>query len=198
MSDKEIRAGVEFRLDAGEDGATRKLDGYAAVFGQTTRIGAHFVERIDPGAFEGRLSDDVRLLINHDGLPLARTVSGTLRLDTDNKGLRVDADLNADDPDVARLIPKMERGDLNQMSFAFSMSGGVEEWDDSQDPPLRTIKRVGRIMDVAVVTYPAYPTTEAALRSLEEARAHNAPVLTGPSKIDALRRALDLHDLLAR
>lgn len=195
MSEKEIRAGLELRIEARAEGEGRKLTGYAAVFGETTRIGSYFTERLDPGAFAGRLGDDVRLLINHDGLPLARTKSGTLRLSEDEKGLRIEADLDERDPDVAALIPKMERGDLNQMSFAFSMSGGVEEWDDSQDPPLRTIKRVGELMDVSVVTYPAYPTTEAALRSLEAVKADRKPEQPDLSALAIRRRRLDLSEI---
>lgn len=195
MSEKEIRAGLELRIEARAEGEGRKLTGYAAVFGETARIGSYFTERLDPGAFAGRLGDDVRLLINHDGLPLARTKSGTLRLSEDEKGLRIEADLDERDPDVAALIPKMERGDLNQMSFAFSMSGGVEEWDDSQDPPLRTIKRVGELMDVSVVTYPAYPTTEAALRSLEAVKADRKPEQPDLSALAIRRRRLDLSEI---
>lgn len=194
MDDKEIRAGIEVRIEARADGEGRKLVGYAAVFGEATRIGSYFSERIEQGAFAGRLADDVRLLINHEGLPLARTKSGTLRLSEDAKGLRIEADIDDSDPDVARLLPKMERGDLTQMSFAFSMRGGVEEWDDSQEPPLRTIKRVGELMDVSVVTYPAYPTTEAALRSLEAVKAERQPEadLTG---VNMRRRRLALSEL---
>lgn len=195
MSDKEIRAGLELRLEERAEGEGRKLVGYAAVFGESTRIGSYFSERLDAGAFAGRLNDDVRLLINHDGLPLARTKSGTLRLSEDAKGLRIEADLDERDPDVASLIPKMERGDLNQMSFAFSMAGGVEEWDDSQDPPLRTIKRVGELMDVSVVTYPAYPTTEAALRSLGAVKAERKPKEPDLSALDIRRRRLDLTEI---
>lgn len=188
---KEIRAGVEFRLEERAEGEGRKLVGYAAVYGEATRIGSYFSERLEAGAFAERLADDVRLLINHEGLPLARTKSGTLRLYDDAKGLRIEADLDERDPDVASLIPKMERGDLNQMSFAFSMAGGVEEWDDSQSPPMRSIKRVGELMDVSVVTFPAYPTTEAALRSLEAVQAERKPE-PKPGALAIRRRRLDL------
>jgi HK97 family phage prohead protease len=74
-----------------------------------------------PGAFAATLAKkpDVRLLINHDGLPLARTTSGTLKLREDKRGLHFEAELDATDPDVQRILPKVQRGDLSQMSFAF-------------------------------------------------------------------------------
>src|SRR5262245_66141313 len=64
------------------------------------------------------------------------------------------------------------------MSFAFTMRGGTERWDDSQSPPLRTIEKVGDLYDVSVVTRGAYPTTEVGVRSLEawrhgQRRQHN-------------------------
>ena len=60
------------------------------------------------------------------------------------------------------------------MSFAFTMRGGVQKWDDSQTPALRIIEKVGDLYDVSVVTRGAYPTTEvnvdAGRRSLDEYR----------------------------
>ena len=72
------------------------------------------------GAFTDTISrDDVVFLINHAGLPLARTHSGTLQLSEDANDLKVRAFLDASDPDVCSIIPKMKRGDLDKMSFAF-------------------------------------------------------------------------------
>jgi len=165
--DREIRSlGVPAEIRKEADGI--RVSGYAAVFNQTTAIGDWFNERIDPGAFTDALGrDDVVFLINHEGLPLARTRSGTLTLTQDEKGLHIETLLRADDPDVQRIIPKMERGDLDRMSFAFYPE--VQEWDESQDPPMRTIKKAA-LYDVSIVTTPAYDGTEIGLRSLEAVR----------------------------
>jgi HK97 family phage prohead protease len=115
----------------------------------------------------------VRLLIDHEGQPLARTKSGTLELSTDSHGLHVRSALDPSDPDVQRLLPKMRRGDLSEMSFAFRVPAGGDEWDYSGDQPLRTLRELSLAGgDVSVVTYPASPTTTASLRSkdLHEAR----------------------------
>jgi uncharacterized protein len=176
MSNRETRTAGEFRIEKRADGGGRVVSGYAAVFNQETDIGGMFREVIRPGAFKGAVGrDDVRLLIEHEGLPLARTKSGTLTLREDEHGLFMEAGLDERDPDVTRIVPKMERADLNQMSFAFTMRGGVQSWDETNpDNPLRVIETIGELFDVSIVTYGAYPTTEVGLRSLEDHRAEKS------------------------
>jgi HK97 family phage prohead protease len=147
-----------------EDGAMR-LSGYAAVFNDAS-VPLPFSERIAPGAFRKTLSEtpDVRLLINHEGLPLARTKNGTLTLSEDEVGLRFDADL-PDTTEARDLWTLIQRGDVDQMSFAFRVIR--QKW--SADRTERTLTEVSLADgDVSVVTYPAYPTTSV------EAREHLA------------------------
>lgn len=162
-------------LEVREDSSTLTLAGYASTFNQPYDMG-WYRESVDSSAFKRTLGrkPDVRLLVNHDGLPLARTSSGTLTLDTDSKGLRVSAELDMADPDVARLAPKMARGDLNQMSFGFRTISDV--WED--DMTKRTLRELDlNDGDVSVVTYPANPGTTAALRA-------------GSSPVEAITAAL--------
>lgn len=168
MIDHERRAGLNpVEVRAKEDGTVR-VEGYAAVFDQAADIGGWFIETIARGAFKDAIKrDDVVFLVNHDGLPLARTRSGTLELKEDDIGLWMGANLDAEDPDVRAIVPKMKRGDLDKMSFAFRVK--KEEWDETVDPPKRTISAVD-LVDVAIVTTPAYEGTSIALRSLDEAR----------------------------
>ncbi|RUM99026.1 HK97 family phage prohead protease [Pseudaminobacter arsenicus] len=167
MTDIERRGGIPAEIRADEDGI--KVSGYAAVFGEITDIGGYFREVIERGAFVEAIGrDDVVFVINHDGLPLARTRSGTLRLSEDEHGLHMETVLDPEDPDVKSIVGKMKRGDLDKMSFAFRAD--VQEWDDAQDPPLRTIKKAS-LYDVSIVTTPAYDGTSIGLRSLESARA---------------------------
>lgn len=166
MTQREIRAGIPAEVRADADGI--KVEGYAAVFGERTNIGDMFEEVIERGAFTDAIGrDDVVFLVNHEGLPLARTRSGTLRLTEDERGLKIETSLDPEDPDVKSIAGKMKRGDLDKMSFAFYPD--VQEWDESGDLPLRTIKRAS-LYDVSVVTTPAYDGTEIALRSLEASR----------------------------
>ena len=138
-----------------EDG-TMRLSGYAAVFNEDS-VPLPFLERIAPGAFRKTLTEtpDVRLLINHEGLPLARTKNGTLRLTEDEAGLYMDADLP--DTQAARdLYTLVERGDVDQMSFAFRVIR--QKWNEDRSRRVLTELSLSD-GDVSVVTYPAYPAT---------------------------------------
>lgn len=168
----EIRAGLPVEIRADDEAGTIKVAGYAAVFNEDADIGGYFIERILPGAFKEAIGrDDVVFLVNHDGLPLARTRSGTLTLKEDKRGLYMETELDPEDPDVRAIVPKMKRGDLDKMSFAFWPE--TQEWDDSGDIPVRTITKA-RLYDVSVVTTPAYDGTEIGLRSLQEHRKENS------------------------
>ena len=162
----EIRAGIPAEMREENNGL--RVEGYAAVFDEEADIGGMFREVIAPGAFTDAIGrDDVVFLVNHEGLPLARTRSGTLTLEQDKRGLKMSTMLDPEDPDVRSIVGKMKRGDLDKMSFAFRAD--VQEWDDSEDIPLRTI-RSASLYDVSVVTTPAYDGTDIGLRSLEAFR----------------------------
>jgi len=146
-----------------EGDGTMRLAGYAAVFNDPS-VPLPFSERIAPGAFRKTLSEtpDVRLLINHEGLPLARTKNNTLTLTEDETGLYIDA-LLPDTSEARDLWTLVQRGDVDQMSFAFRVIR--QSWN--KDRTERTLTEVSLADgDVSVVTYPAYPTTTV------EARAH--------------------------
>ena len=165
----EIRA-FDAKVEIRAEGDGVKVSGYAAVFGEETRIGSSFTEVIAAGAFRSALErgDDVVFLVNHAGLPLARTRSGTLTLSEDERGLYIETVLDGSDPDVRAIIPKMQRGDLDKMSFAFTPVR--QSWDDSGVMPKRTIEDVS-LHDVSIATKPAYSGTEIGLRSLDAFRA---------------------------
>jgi len=176
MNNLETRllAGLKVETRAGGESGAPMISGYAAVFDTETVIGGKdwgFREKIAKGAFtEALKSSDVRALFNHDGeYVLGRTKSGTLRLTEDDRGLKVEID-PPDTQDARDLITKMQRGDIDQMSFAFTMEGGIQTWDETGDMPLRIIEKVGELLDVSVVTFPAYLETEAAARSLAATR----------------------------
>ena len=151
-------------LHGDDDADTITLTGLAAVFDKWADLG-HFRERIRPGAFAKALPiSDVRLLVNHEGLPLARTSSGTMKLTETKQGLEMEAKLDRADPDVRALIPKIERGDLSQFSFAFDVASDGQEFKGEE----RTITEFAEIFDVSLVTFPAFEQTKiTALRSRE-------------------------------
>ncbi len=160
-------AGLEIRK--ADDGKIT-IAGYAAVFDSPSEDMGGWVEIIKRGAFRKALNGDpdVRLLINHEGLPLARTKNGTLRLKEDTKGLRFEADLD-DTQDAADLVAKLERGDVDEMSFRFRLSIEGREWfyPDGEDEPLqRIINEFEELLEVSIVTFAAYPATEVGVRGM--------------------------------
>lgn len=95
--------------------------------------------------------------------------AGTLELFEDQRGLRMRASLDMRDPDVRSIVPKMQRGDLDKMSFAFIPTRQKWKDVDGKDLPRRTIEEA-ELYDVSIVTTPAYSGTEIGLRSLEQFR----------------------------
>lgn len=122
-----------------------------------------FSETVVDGAFTKTLGEnpDVVFLANHGGLPMARTSSKTLLLST-NPNLHAEADLDMRDPDVQKIVPKIERGDLTEMSFAFRVTR--QEWNE--DYTDRKILELSLHRgDVSTVTFGANPATSSYLRS---------------------------------
>jgi len=166
--EREVRRVERLELRQSEDGLP-VLEGYATVYDYRYDIGGGpdaggFTEVIAKGAAAKSAKEaDVRLLVDHDGVPLARTKSGTLELMSDDIGLKVRATLDPSNPAAQEVRSAMERGDLDQMSFAFRVVR--ESW--SKDYTERTISEV-KLFDVSVVTYPANPATVVKLRADDE------------------------------
>jgi HK97 family phage prohead protease len=153
-------------LEVREAGAGAVFSGYAAVFNSDSEP-LPFVEQIRPGAFQRTLSsrNQIKMFVNHDDtMVLASTRAGTLRLAEDARGLRAEADLP--DTTYARdLAVLMRRGDVDSMSFGFSVPRGGDEW--SGDGQRRFLNEV-RLHEVSVVTgFPAYEATSATIRKAQ-------------------------------
>lgn len=183
----------ELRFEETDSGP--KVRGYAAVFNSISEDLGGFREVIVPGAFTRALSDspNVPFLIEHEGLGLADTRTGTLALTQDERGLAFEATLDPLDPDVQRVLPKLRRGTLRSMSFAFKISRGGDRWDRTEGAVTRSIVEARRLYDVSMVQTPAYPEASVALRSLEswdEEHKEQPPIL--PIQRELRRRRLTL------
>jgi len=146
------------------EGDKPKLSGYAAVFNKLSEDLGWFREKIAPGAFSRSLREnaDVRALFNHDANQvLGRSKSSTLSMAEDSEGLKVDI-LPPDTVAGRDTVTLVERGDVSQMSFGFITR--KDEWD--YENMIRTLIDVD-LFDVSVVTFPAYPDTSVAKRSVE-------------------------------
>lgn len=181
---------IELREIVSQDLPT--IVGYAAVFNSMSEDLGGFREVIRPGAFASALtSSDVRALINHDkNQILGRNKAGTLKLFEDARGLRYE--ITPPDTQYARdLIKSIQRGDISGSSFRFYMPADPNQgqaWRSEPSGVVREISSFASIDDVSVVTYPAYPATDAGLRSLNQWRLSQ----TRPDHPDNVRMALRL------
>lgn len=158
---------TEVRIDR-RQGEPVRLTGHAAVFNKLSEELWGFRERIKPGAFAKTLGNDVRALWNHDANHvLGRTTAKTLTLREDEVGLAVEI-LLPDTQTGRDLAVSIERGDVSQMSFAFRTI--TDRWNTENGETIRTLEEV-ELFDVSPVTFPAYPDTDVAVRSLERWKA---------------------------
>lgn len=152
-------APAQWEVREAADG-TVGVSGYAAVFDSES-----YGEVVRRSAFNKTLADgaDVVFVVNHgagNGIPLARTKSGTLRLAVDSVGLRMEVDaLDLENPTARELVSAVKRGDLDQMSFAFRP---VRE--SYTENGVRELQEVA-LVDVSAVTHPWYDATTIGLKS---------------------------------
>ena len=142
----------------------RMVEGYATVFDSPSEnIG--WIETIHKGAItEDTIKrSDVFAKFNHsDDKVLARSNhgEGSLLLEVDNIGLRYMFEA----PQTAlgdELLEYLKRGDLNQSSFAFTISKdeGAERWYKKDGVIYRDIYKIDKLFDVSPVFQPAYNAT---------------------------------------
>lgn len=161
----------EIRAEGGEQGAI--LTGRPIVYNSRTDLG-WFDEVIESGALDTADLTDVRFLVNHDTrkIPLARSRrnngNSTMQFSVDELGLNIDwVKLDTEhNAEASALYSAVQRGDISGMSFMFSIDD--EEWENLEsDHPTRHIKRIGTVVELSAVTFPAYEATEINARSKE-------------------------------
>lgn len=167
-----VAAQAEIREVAGEGQAPElRFSGHAAVFNQRTWIGPKqwgFWERVDPAFFRDVLTDDAAFLVNHDpNIVLARNPT-TMKLSIDERGLVADAEWDPADPDAQKWAGRVKRGDVGQMSFAFTVAEEKWEVDADSGEETRTLLTADKLYDASLVTYPAYSGTDGGMRAAAE------------------------------
>lgn len=169
-----VTSALEVRSIEGDDGK-RTASGYACLFDNVTDIGGFWREQFAPGAFSKSLQErDVVALHSHNnGRPVGRKSRGTLDIREDERGLAFTNDL-PDTSDGRDLVVQIGRGDIEGMSLSFRAL--KEEWDETVEPPMRTIVEAN-LYEITYTAFPAYPDTQVGLRSLkniqQERRDHN-------------------------
>lgn len=163
-------------VEVRDEGAP-KIRGLAAAYGKWSLDLGGFKEIIEPGAFDrvlARKNLDVVAFFDHEGQPLGRTTSGTLRLALDDRGLNYEND--PPDTQLGRdVVTLIRRRDLFGSSFAFTVDPKGETWhQDERGNTTRTIREFSGLFDVSVVTHAAYgKATSVAVRALEKWRSEN-------------------------
>ena len=162
-----------FEVRAEDTESGHIITGRPIVYNSRTDLG-WFDEIIEQGALDGADLTDVRFLVNHDTrkIPLARSRrnngNSTMQMSVDSFGLNLDkVDLDIENNSDARaLYSAVKRGDITGMSFMFSIDD--EEWEDLEsDHPTRHIWKIGSVVEVSAVTFPAYESTDIYARSKE-------------------------------
>jgi len=153
-------------LEVREENGERVIEGYAAKYGVEANIGP-FKETISRGAFDNVLMSetlDCRALINHDpSLILGRSSAGTLELSSDDIGLKYRVKLG-NQQYATDLYESIQRGDISQSSFAFTIKD--QTW--SEDRSTRSVDQVASLLDVSPVCYPAFKEATVVARKEEE------------------------------
>ena len=174
MPKKELeQRSYNFEVRAEENDGEAIITGRPIVYNSPTDLG-WFDEVIEIGALDAADLTDVRFLVNHDRsrIPLARSRrnngNSTMKMSVDLQGLNLDwVKLDTENNAEARaLYSAVQRGDLTGMSFMFSIDDA--EWENLEsDHPTRHIKKIGSVVEVSAVTFPAYDATEINARSKE-------------------------------
>ena len=148
------------------------ITGRPIVYNSRTDLG-WFDEIIEAGALDKANLKDVRFLVNHDTsmIPLARSrnnnKNSTMQMEVDKDGMGIRVNLDTENNTEAKnLYSAIKRGDISGMSFMFTIDD--EEWENLEsDHPTRHIRKIGTVLEVSAVTFPAYEATEISARAKE-------------------------------
>jgi hypothetical protein len=195
-----------FEIRATEEEETGIITGRPIVYNSVTDLG-WFDEVIDEGALDGADLTDVRFLVNHNTsmIPLARSRrnngNSTMQMTIDQGGLlldwvKLDIKKNAT---ASELFSAIQRQDVTGMSFMFSVD--EELWENVEsEHPTRHIRKIGSVVEVSAVTFPAYDATsinarseealESARQSLEKEREQRAKEL---ESLELLKLKINLN-----
>lgn len=158
---------TEYRSAAWEAGEGEKIVGRAIVFEARATLytdretGLDYGEIIDRHALDGADLSDVVLRYDHAGRVLARTRNGSLKLTVGPGGLYIEADMSQSD-EARGLYQDVKSGLVDKMSFAFIVAPEGDEWD--AQTRTRRVTHIERVLDVSLVSFPAYEQTQVSAR----------------------------------
>ncbi|MGX9767182.1 phage major capsid protein [Lactiplantibacillus argentoratensis] len=155
---EDVKADDQQQDDKQQDKQPKTIEGYALLFNSPSKDLGGFVEVIDPAALDNVDLSNVIMLDQHDySKPLASVKAGTLKLDTDEKGLHFVATLDDSVSYANDAYQNVKSGNVDSMSFRFDVDDGGDEFTQDEDGKItRTIKQVKDLFEVSTVTIPAY------------------------------------------
>lgn len=169
LMNKKIENGREYRsmlMEANTDNDEYIVEGYATTFNQPYplyHVDSKLVEeQIDRNAFDKTDMGDTILQYDHEGKVYARISNNTLELKTDEHGLFVRAYLGGTQSG-RNLYEEIKGGYTNKMSFGFTVE--KDDFTETKNGYLRTIRSIGKLFDVSAVSLPANDFTEISARS---------------------------------
>ena len=165
MDERQVRA-MPLSLETRDENGAKVIEGYFAKYGDIYEIAPGMTESIAPGAFTRSLDGDIRALVNHDtSLVLGRTKSGTLVLRDDEQGLWGSIAVNPKDSAAMDLYARVQRGDVDQCSFGFSIRS--QNSDILDDGSVHWTLTDVDLYEVSCCTFPAYKSTNISARAAE-------------------------------
>ena len=163
---------LEVRQLENETDNSKVVTGYASTFNEPYTLyeddSWRFDEVVDARAFDNTDMSDVIFQYNHEGRVFARISNETLRVNPDERGLLIEADLGG--TEIGRqLYEEIRGGYTNKMSFGFTVDGEDildTKAEDGKALTVRTITSVRKLYDVSAVSIPANDATSISVRSL--------------------------------
>lgn len=178
---RNFKNNFEFRAAEDETAISYEVEGLASTFDDPYLLFEYndafegkkveVWEKVDRDAFKEADISDTVFQYNHGGHVFARTKNGTLKLEANETGLEVRADLGGTQGgrDMAEEI---RGGYIDKMSIGFTVAEDVTVTEEDPEKILvtRTITKVKKLYDVSAVDFPANPNTDINARNLEQAR----------------------------
>lgn len=198
MNNNTVTRAYNFELRAANDEKHGDhITGRPIVYNSMTDLG-YFNEIIEAGALDKSNLKDVRFLVNHntDMIPLARSrnnnENSTMQMTTDKDGMSIRVNLDTENnSDAKNLYSAIKRGDITGMSFMFTIDD--EEWENLEsEHPTRHIRKIGTVLEVSAVTFPAYEATEISARNKEALDSAKAALDSARRSLDSDKEALEL------
>lgn len=180
-----------------EEGGSRFIAGTCMVYNEWSADLGGFKEFIETNAAEGALQDDMVVCANHDSnFVMGRTAARTAEFTHDARGLHYRAEVNEADPLAVSMYEKVKRGDIRGSSFTFMCE--TDRWETDDTGTRRIISAIAWLGEGGPVTFPAYPATTTAARSIADRLAEARSLDANGGDAEPIMRELALQGVEAR